>query len=235
MDSFEWNKIAGAVLFAMLVGFGVSALSEGVFSTGEPASPGYAVALQEAGPAEGGEAEAAEPIGVLMASADAGAGATVSRRCVGCHTFAQGEPRKVGPNLWDIVLHPIAGNPEYEGDYSPAMEAFAEQEEVWSYDHLNTFLTNPRGVVPGTKMNFNGLPNAGDRANLIAFLRTMSPAPAPLPEVEAAEAAPTGEAPPAEVAPAEEAPAEETPAGEAPAEEPPAADAPAEGATPPAP
>ncbi len=191
MDSFEWNKIAGAVLFALLLAVGLSIVSEMIFHTDAPETPGYVIAVAEEGEAPG-EAMASEPIGVLLASADAGAGETAARKCVACHTFGEGEPNRVGPNLWGVVMSPIAAHEGYQ--YSDAMEAFAEEAETWDYEHLAGYLYDPTGVVPGTKMAFPGIRNDAERANVIAYLRTLSDSPAPLPEPEAAEAAPEEEA-----------------------------------------
>jgi cytochrome c2 len=194
MDSFEWNKIAGAVLFALLVTFGLSIFSEILFETEAPESPGYIIAVAEepaegAAGAEGGE-PASQPIGVLMAAADPGAGEAAAKKCATCHTFGQGEPAKVGPNLWDVVNRPIAST-DYE--YDEAMHKFAEEAKTWTYEHLNAFLHDPKGTVPGTKMAFAGLRNDKERANVIAYLRTLSANPAPLPVAQTAEAAPAGE------------------------------------------
>jgi cytochrome c2 len=192
MDAFEWNKIAGAVLGTLLVTLGLSIFSEILFETEVPESPGYVIAVAEETGEEGetgGEA-AAQPIGVLMASADPAQGEASAKKCGACHTFAEGEPHKIGPNLWDVVNRPIAGAAGYE--YSPDMQAYAQQAQTWSFEHLNAFLLNPKGVVPGTKMAFAGLKNDPERANIIAYLRSLSASPAPLPEPEAvaAEAAP---------------------------------------------
>jgi cytochrome c2 len=206
MDAFEWNKIAGAVLGTLLVTFGLSIFSEILFETEVPESPGYVIAVAEETGAEGetGGEEAAQPIGVLMASADPAQGEASAKKCGACHTFAEGEPHKIGPNLWDVVNRPIAGAAGYE--YSPDMQAYAQQAQTWSFEHLSAFLQNPKGVVPGTKMAFAGLKNDPERANIIAYLRSLSanPAPLPAPEAEAAEAAPGGgEAAHAAAAPAE--------------------------------
>ena len=122
-------------------------------------------------PADGGEGFAA-----LLASADQDAGAKVSKKCAACHSFDKGGANKVGPNLWDIVGRPIAGGEGYS--YSGAL---ADLGGEWSYDSLDAFLSKPKDFAPGTKMSFAGLKSADDRANLIAFLRSFSDNPKPLP------------------------------------------------------
>jgi len=220
MDSFEWNKIAGAVLFACLVALGLGIFSDILFETEAPESPGYVIALAEPGEGAGGEAPASQPIGVLLASADPAAGANSVRKCAACHTFEKDGPNRVGPNLWDIVERPIAGHEGY--DYDEAMHAYAEEAGTWTYEHLNDFLLSPAGTVPGTKMAFAGLRNDEERANVIAHLRTLSDDPKPLPEAEPAPeqaAAAEGEAPAESEAGTETAAAEpEAPAETAAAE-----------------
>jgi cytochrome c2 len=246
MDSFELNKIAGAVLFALLVAFGLSIFSGIIFETEAPAVPGFEIAVAAEGGEAGGEEE--QPIAVLLASADAAAGESAARQCASCHTFQEGEANGTGPNLWSIVNRPIASVADFE--YSPAMQEFAAQAETWTFEHLNTFVHDPQGTVPGTIMTYTGMRNDQQRASLLLYLNTLSAEPAPLPEPPAegeaaaegevpaeGEAAAEGEAPAEEAAPAEgteqpaegeAAPAEDTTAAEAeaPAE---AAEAPAEG------
>ena len=176
MDSFEWNKIAGAVLFALLLSVGLSIFSDVIFEAHEPETPGYVIAVateEGAAPAE------AQPLPVLLAAADPGAGKTGANKCLACHTFQSGEPNKVGPNLWGVVNRPIASHEGYE--YDDAMHAYAEQAKTWTFDNLNAFLHDPKGTVPGTKMAFVGLKKPEDRANVILYLRSLSNDPAPLP------------------------------------------------------
>ena len=119
---------------------------------------------------------ATQPIGVLLASADAAAGEASAKKCVACHSFAQGEANKVGPNLWGIVGRPVASIPEYK--YSEAMVAFSEGgAKHWTIDELDRYLLDPRKHVPGTKMAFPGLKKDDERANVVAYLNTLGAAP----------------------------------------------------------
>ena len=228
MDSFELNKIIGAVLGTLLFVMGVGFLAEAIYSPIEDRGPGFTLPEPEGGATEhGGPAEPAAvvPIGTLLASADAVQGEADAQKCKGCHTFTDGGANGTGPNLWGIVNRPIASHEGFA--YSPAMQAHAQEVPDWTYDELNIFLTAPKARVPDTKMGFAGVKDDAERANIIAYLSTLSSSPVPFPPPEAAApaegeaAAPAeGEAAPAETAPAEgAAPAEAAPAAEAPAAE----------------
>lgn len=229
MNSFEFNKVVGGLLGTVFVVFSISLASEAIFASPTPETPGYAIEAEEADAgATGGEAPAAKPIAELLASADADAGAAVFKKCTACHSGEKGGPNKVGPDLWDIVNRPIA---THEGfSYSAGMKTFSEDGSVhWDFDHLNHFLTGPKAYVKGTSMGFAGIKKDDERANLIAYLRTLSDNPAPLPE---ADAAPAEEGAPAEDAAPAETPAEDAAPAETPAEDAAPAEAPAEQATP---
>lgn len=113
---------------------------------------------------------------VLLADASAKSGAKVFNKCKACHSADEGGKNKVGPNLWDIVGHDKAAKDGFA--YSEALQGLGGD---WSYDDLNHFLTDPKGFAPGTKMTFAGLDKPADRAAVIAFLRSMSDNPPPLP------------------------------------------------------
>jgi cytochrome c len=213
MDGFELNKIMGAVLGTLLVVLGVNIVAGGIFAPEKPAKAGFEIAVTEA-PKAGAEKPAPEvPIEQLLASADVKKGETVSKKCHVCHNFEKGGGRKVGPDLYGVVGRErasVAGFP-----YSDAMKA---DKGKWTIQELNHFLTDPRKAIPGTAMAFAGLSKPTDRANILAYLNTLSDNPQPLPTAAPAAApkegaAPQGgEAPKATPAPAGNAPAPAAPA-----------------------
>jgi cytochrome c len=184
MDSFEVNKLLGALLGTVFVVLSLGIISDAIFHSPAPERPGFTiVAAEEPAGGDTGAAEPAapQPIGPLLAKADAAAGATIFKKCTACHTGEKGGANKVGPNLWGIVNRPIASHEGYS--YSAAMKAFSDGgKKVWDYDHLSGFLTAPKAYVKDTAMGFGGLKKIEDRASLIAYLRTLADAPAPLPQ-----------------------------------------------------
>ncbi len=182
MDSFEFNKMAMAVLGTVFVVLGLNFLAEGIFESHAPETPSYAIAAVDSeADAGSGETAAAtiEPVGPLLASADLGAGESVFKKCASCHTFEEGGSKKVGPNLWNIVERPIASSDGFA--YSAAMKEFSAGGKTWTYDELNAFLAAPKAHVKGTSMGFAGLKKVDERANVIAWLRTHSATPVALP------------------------------------------------------
>ncbi|MEZ5841470.1 MAG: cytochrome c family protein [Hyphomicrobiales bacterium] len=115
-------------------------------------------------------------IDALLASADPEAGKAVAKKCLACHTFEDGAPNRVGPALWGVVGRPVGSVETFK--YSDAMRGHGGE---WTFEALDTYLADPKGAVPGNKMAFAGVKDAKDRANLIAYLRTLSASPVPLP------------------------------------------------------
>jgi cytochrome c len=182
LDSFEFNKIAAAVLVGLLIYMGVTISSETLFHVENTEAPAYRVAVAET---EGASSEAAvEDIGPsfaeLMASADAANGAKSFKKCQACHNAEEGAGHKVGPNLWNILGSDVARNADF--NYSSAILGV---EGNWGYDALNNYLTSPSKAIPGNKMSFSGLRKETERANVIAFLRSKSTNPLALPEIAA--------------------------------------------------
>jgi cytochrome c len=220
MDSFEWNKIIGAVLGTAIFIFVVRQVAEVIYEPEVPAKPGYVVegvVENAAGPAAAPVAEVMPDWGTVLPAADVAAGKTVSVKCEQCHDLSKGGPNKIGPNLYGVVDRPRATHPGF--DYSSAMKS---KNDPWTYDELFKYLKSPQSYVPGTKMSFAGLPREQDRINLIAYLRSNADAPvaipAPAPKTAAPAAAPAaGAAPAAAGATPAAAPAAGSAAGTAPA------------------
>jgi cytochrome c len=190
MDSFELNKILGALLFSCLCLLSLNIAADAMFAPKKPEKPGFEVAATESasgGAGEQAKAEPDEPIEKLLASATVEKGANSAKKCAACHTFGKGEPNRVGPNLYGVVGRPKASEAGF--DYSAALKAKGGN---WSVEDLSAFLANPKGYVPGTKMSFAGLPRGTERADVIAFLNSKSDSPKPLPTAAAAPA-PAGE------------------------------------------
>ncbi len=197
MNSFELNKILGAILGTCLITLALSITAGAIFAPEKPAKPGYEIAVKEESSGEKAAAKEPEvPVETLLASASVEKGQQIAKQCQACHTFEKGGPNRVGPNLWNIV-----GSQRGEGrggfNFSAAMKA---KGGTWTFDELYKFLANPRGYIPGTNMTFAGLSRGQQRADVIDFLHTLSDSPLQLPK--AAENAPAPGAAPAAAAPA---------------------------------
>jgi cytochrome c len=179
MDSFEFNKIAGAVLATALTVFGLQEVSGAIFQTHHGEKPGFFIEVAEASEAAAAAIPAGEikSVGTLLASADPVKGAAGAKACQACHDFTKGGPKKTGPNLWDIVDRGIGTKEDFK--YSAGFAALAGK--TWTYDELNAFLTAPKAHVKGTTMSFGGIKNDEKRADVLAFLASLSDAPKPFP------------------------------------------------------
>ena len=186
MDSWEFNKIAAAVLAALLIIFGSSTLlelSHGGHGGGDDhGKPGFVLPVSaNAGAAAKPGAPAAkgfDPAEVIakIAKADAKAGEGVFRQCKSCHTVNEGGKNGTGPNLYNIVNRKIASHAGFKFS-----KALTQKEGNWDYAKLAAFIHKPRAWASGTRMGFGGMPNTDDIASVIAYLRAQSKSPAPLP------------------------------------------------------
>jgi cytochrome c len=179
MGTLEFNKIAGAILVAGIAYSGFGVIADHLVYTRHLEKSAIAVA----GVAEPAAAPAAEkpkplpPIAPLLASASASAGqADTKKLCVVCHNFAEGAGAKVGPDLYGVVGRERASAPGFT--YSSALQG---KPGKWTFETLNEWIHKPMAWAPGTKMAFVGIDDAKERADVIAYLDTLSPNPVPLP------------------------------------------------------
>lgn len=209
MDSFEINKILGALLGTCLVLLAVHIASGAIFAPPVPAKPGYVIEVKQEQPATpgAGAAHPAEvPIETLLASASVEHGAQTAKECELCHNLGKGQGAKIGPDLYGVVGRPVASEPGFS--YSAPLKA---KGGTWTFDALNIWLTNPRADVPGTLMTFAGISNEKQRADVIAYLNSNSDKPLPLPKAAESQPSPAAAAnppnPPASAPPSPAAPA----------------------------
>jgi cytochrome c len=191
MNSFELNKILGAILGTCLITLALNIAAGAIFAPEKPAKPGYAIAVTAQGEGDKTAAKAPEePMEAMMASASVEKGHATAKECQACHTFEKGGPNRVGPNLWGIVGRPRASEAGF--NYSAAMKA---KGGTWTFGELYAFLANPRGYIPGTAMTFAGLSRGQQRADVIDYLHTLADNPEPLPKAAAAAPAPAAAKP----------------------------------------
>jgi len=188
VDSFELNKVLGAILGTCLGLLAINIAAGAIFAPTNPAKPGYEIEVPEQKP--GGQPqqqpqEQQQPIEQLLANADVGRGENAAKKCAACHTFNKGGRPLVGPNLWGVVGRPKGSEAGF--NYSAAIKSKGGN---WTIDDINQFITNPKAFVPGTNMTFAGVPRATERADIIAYLNGLSDNPAPLPKAAEASGAP---------------------------------------------
>jgi cytochrome c len=187
MNSFELNKILGALLGTCLILVAMHITAGAIFTPEKPAKPGYEVAVKEEQP-QGGAAPAAPaavPIDTLLATASPQRGAETAKQCQACHNFQEGQGTKIGPDLYNVVGRKIASAPGF--NFSAALKS---KNGTWDFNALNAWLAKPSAYAPGTAMTFAGLSNDKQRADVIAYLDTLSPNPVPLPKPQNASATP---------------------------------------------
>jgi cytochrome c len=197
MNSFELNKVLGALLGCCLVLVAMHIASGAIFAPAVPAKPGYEIAVKQEQPAGGAAAAPVEqPIETLLASASVDHGAQVAKQCQACHNFQEGQGAKVGPDLYGVVGRAVASVAGF--NYTAALKA---KGGTWTFEALNKWLTKPSADVPGTAITFAGLTNEKQRADVIDYLDSLAATPVPLPKAAAnppaAAPAPAGGSAPA--------------------------------------
>lgn len=193
MDGMKLNTILGTLLAAVLVALALANLSDVVFpktslskhhgddhhdeTLNESIAKKYAyyVTVVEAG-ASGMAEEEVFDLGLALASADLAKGErSFVSKCVTCHTIERGGANGTGPNLYNVVGAKFRHIDGF--NYSRALMG---KDDTWTYENLNNWLHNPSAYLRGTSMSFAGLRRDDERANMIAYLASMSPqAPEP--------------------------------------------------------
>ena len=179
MDTFELNKVAGAFLGTLLFAMWLNVISSAIFTPAKLVKPGYPLpaAQETAAAGNGAPASAITPIEDRLAKADVKKGEVDTKPCQACHNFEKGAGKKAGPPLYGVVDRPKGSAPGF--DYSGGMKAKGGN---WTFEDLNTFITDPKAYVSGTAMAYAGEKDAHKRADILAYLRTLSDSPAPLPK-----------------------------------------------------
>ena len=180
MDSFELNKIIGAVLLVALLVIGIGKVSNLVFKVNKPEKSNYKVELDIETAETKGDEEPVQreivDIAALLSTGDLAHGEKVFKKCSACHSIKSGGGNKIGPALYNVVGRKVGMLDDYK--YSKAL---AEYEKNWSFEELNGFLLKPKDWIKGTKMAYAGLRKEKDRASVILYLNKYSDSPLPLP------------------------------------------------------
>jgi len=181
VDSFEWNKIFAAVIASALLIMVITTISDGLFHQ-EEGKPAFTIEVATAAPAGAATEEVAGPsLAELLVNADPAKGAKQWAKCRACHTVEKGGKSGTGPNLFGIMGRGVGAIDEFK--YSGLL---AESTAVWTYDLMDQWLANPKKTFKGTTMGFGGIRKEKQRADLLAYLASMSDSPLPFPAVEVA-------------------------------------------------
>ena len=181
MSGLEVNKILAAIIMAVLIVFFISNIGDFLINPNKDSNTKTAYDIESSEPKTTEENKEVSEIKIesiltLLASASLEKGEKTYKKCGSCHSYTKDGKNKVGPNLWNIVNRPKANVDGFA--YSSALAEFGGS---WSYEELSKFLYKPKDYIKGTKMNFSGLKNTEDRADLILFLRNQSDNLVPLP------------------------------------------------------
>ena len=182
MDSFEINKIIGAVLLTALIIIGIGKITDVLFHVEKPKESAYKIEGLEVAATNassgGAEVKVVEAVDIkaLLAMGDLAHGEKVFKKCTACHQIAVDGKNMIGPNLWGVIGRTSGSIGDYK--YSKAMIAHAKE---WSFEEMNSYLIKPQAHIKGTKMAFAGLRKEKDRASVILFMNSKSNSPKPLP------------------------------------------------------
>ena len=177
MNGFEINKIVAAVIFTVLVVFGIGKITDLIFYVKKPSQAAYVVeapsvktAISESSGSTKLDIKAFLALGTLEH------GEKVFKKCTACHVVAKGGKNKIGPVLYGVLGRKSGSISDYK--YSKALMAHGK---VWSFKEMNGYLLKPQAHIKGTKMAFAGLKKEKDRASVILYMNSKSDSPLPKP------------------------------------------------------
>jgi cytochrome c len=176
MGRFEWNKIFGASVGAVLVVLTVSMVANAVYKSNNEGASAYEVA-EKNGTGKKTKPKEIVSLSALLHEFNVEDGKRVFARCSGCHDAKQGGIAKTGPNLWGVVGSKTSSFEAFK--YSSALQS--KKGEIWDWEKLNAFIKKPSEYAPGTKMTYVGLKKQSDRAKLLLWLNHQSDNPLALP------------------------------------------------------
>jgi cytochrome c len=184
-DSLLINKIMAGILTAGIAFWAANRIADIVVPDEAPKVAAIKIAGLQTAAAPAAPAGPASII-PLIATADVAKGqAFVAQQCAACHTLNQGGAAGVGPNLYGVL-----GGKMFAGagfNYSDAVKAKAKGN--WGYNNIGAWLADPASFAPGTAMSYTGIKNTQTRADAVAYLRTLSASPLPLPSAADVKAA----------------------------------------------
>lgn len=200
MGDLTFNKILGSALAVALVIIGLATLSHSLFAPDThghgyededkslneriAATYAYYVEVEDGGSAGAVEEEEVFDLGLALASADVSRGErSFQAKCQSCHQIQKDGANATGPLLWNTIGEPKASHDGF--NYSGAL---ADMGGEWTYQNMNDWLYAPSQYAPGTSMSFAGLRRDDERANVIAYMASMSENPPPFPAPMAQEA-----------------------------------------------
>ena len=180
MDSFEINKIIGAILLTALIVIGIGKFTDFLFHVEKPEQSAYKIEGLDSPVTTATSLEVKKEekidIATLLAMGDLAHGQKVFKKCSACHMIASDGKNMIGPNLWSVIGRKAGSVGDYK--YSKAMIAYGKE---WSFEEMNAYLIKPQAYIKGTKMAFAGLRKEKDRASVILYMNSKSASPKALP------------------------------------------------------
>ena len=180
MDSFELNKIIGAILLTALIIIGLGKFTDFLFHVDKPEQSAYKIEGLETvnSSALVTEKKVQEQVDIvqLLSMGDIAHGEKVFKKCSACHMVVSDGKNMIGPNLWSVIGRKAGSISDY--NYSKAMVAYGKE---WTFEEMNAYLIKPQAYIKGTKMAFAGLRKEKDRASVILYMNSKSNNPKPIP------------------------------------------------------